>query len=40
MEVKNLYFSGETVNRVVCRNDQGKLRVDKDEFLNRYRWVK
>ncbi|CAD8178802.1 unnamed protein product [Paramecium pentaurelia] len=39
-QMKNIFYNGESQKRLVFRNVNGKIRVDKFEFLQRYRWVK
>ncbi|CAD8100234.1 unnamed protein product [Paramecium sonneborni] len=39
-QMKTIFYDGESIKRLIFRNENGKLRVDKFEFLQRYRWVK
>ncbi|CAK78434.1 unnamed protein product (macronuclear) [Paramecium tetraurelia] len=39
-QMNNIFYSAESLKRLIFRNGNGKIRVDKFEFLQRYRWVK
>ncbi|CAK63293.1 unnamed protein product (macronuclear) [Paramecium tetraurelia] len=39
-QMQTIFYDGESRKRLIIRNDNGNLRVDKFEFLQRYRWVK
>ncbi|CAD8161718.1 unnamed protein product [Paramecium octaurelia] len=39
-QMNNIFYSAENLKRLIFRNGNGKIRVDKFEFIQRYRWVK
>ncbi|CAD8177567.1 unnamed protein product [Paramecium octaurelia] len=39
-QMQTIYYDGESRKKLIFRNDNGNLRVDKFEFLQRYKWVR
>ncbi|CAD8172442.1 unnamed protein product [Paramecium pentaurelia] len=39
-QMYTIYYDGESKKKLIFRNDNGNIRLDKFEFLQRYRWVK